>query len=61
MEMTDRDRACEDMKRALERIADEQRAMCLAMGPSATYELEMLRLAEHMWWRVHDYEVEGRR
>lgn len=58
MEKTYRDMACEDLQKTLHKLANDHRAIALALGPEyADYEVEMIRLAERMWWCVQDYKV----
>lgn len=50
MEKTYRDMACEDLQKTLHKLANDHRAIALALGPEyAAYEAEMIRLAERMW------------
>lgn len=60
LEKTYRDLACEDLQKTLHKLANDHRALALALGPEdAGYEVEMVRLAERMWWSVQDYKVKA--
>lgn len=60
MEKTYRDMACDDLQKTLHKLANDYRALALALGPEcAGYEIEMVKLAERMWWCVQDYKAKA--